>query len=193
MSIQLSRTMHRYHFYLTNYYLLLIPDLANLYNFILFTYKIEIHFFYPLSNNKILVLSSYKLSFVIAILIPDVTIKNTNYRILSTLCLSQNWNPPNFFCVEQRYLPQIWKRRDESHKLTISNISIISEPIDHSIYRVSRKIPTSRFHVWITYHLLARETVSREKTPFNGQQSYFMPLALRIVRLARLQIQYFSL
>lgn len=138
MSIQLSRTMHRYHFYLTNYYLLLIPDLANLYNFILFTYKIEIHFFYPLSNNKNFLFSSYKLSFVIGILIPDVTIKNSNYRILSILCLSQNWNPPNFFCVKQRYLPQIWKRRDESHKLTISNISIISEPIVHRPFDLSR-------------------------------------------------------
>lgn len=101
-------------------------------------YKIETHFFYPLSNNKNFLFSSYKLSFVIGILIPDVTIKNSNYRILSTLCLSQNWNPPNFFFVEQRYLPQIWKRRDESHKLTISNISIISEPIVHRPFDLSR-------------------------------------------------------
>lgn len=107
MSIQLSRTIHRYHFYLTNYYLLLIPDLANLYNFILFTYKIETHFFYPLSNNKNLVLSSYKLSFVIAILIPDVTIKNSNYRILSTLCLLKNWSKlkPTKFLLRRTTIP----------------------------------------------------------------------------------------
>lgn len=94
---------------------------------------IEFYTFY-LQNRivKQLLLSSYKLSFIITILIPN-DVKNTNYINILPIKASQNWNPPNFFCCFFN---------DTSHKPLV----------DHSFIRdLSRKIRASRFHVYLDH------------------------------------------
>lgn len=139
------------YFYLYfNYYLSLTPDKNTNYRILYFSlYK---------TISKLL-LSSYKLPFVITILIQ---IKNTemlqNFINFLPIKSSQNSNPPNFF-RSVFFFDDTFERRicSQFHKFETSNLpghaSITS---DHRPF-VSRKIPASRFQ---GIGIIARETTA---------------------------------